>query len=256
MSTPMDRKEYLKLERSNIDPDPEILEWYLPAIGALLWITNVRLDISFAFSTMAQIASNPTPAHVSAVKRIFRYLSGTTDYVICYGDSDNPKLYGYVDSDWGGCQQTFRSTTGYIFFKNGGVVSHSSKRQPTVACSSTEAEYTALCQATKEAVWLRLLELEFEGETFPITLKTDNEGSIALAFNPEFHARTKHISMKTHYVREVVARGDVKLEWVEGVKNVADLLTKPLDRILFQRCLEATKLGPMQAHADGGVLEG
>ena len=113
-----------------------------------------------------------------------------------------------------------------------------------------------MCQVIKEAVWLRLLELELEGETFPITLKTDNEGSIALAFNSEFHARTKHISVKTHYVREVVARGDVKLEWVEGVKNVADLLTKPLDRILFQRCLEATKLGPMQAHADGGVLEG
>lgn len=151
VSTSMDREEYLKLERSKTGPDPEILEWCQPAIGALLWITNVRLDISFAVSTMAQFASYPTPAHVSAVKRIFRYLSGTPDYVICYGDSNNPRLYGYVDSDWDGCQQRFRSTTGYIFFKNGGLVSHSSKRQPTVACSSPEAEYTALCQATKEA---------------------------------------------------------------------------------------------------------
>lgn len=108
----------------------------------------------------------------------------------------------------------------------------------------------------KRSVWLRLLELELEGETFPVTLKTDNEGSIALAFNPEFHAGTKHISVRTHHVREVVARGDVELEWVEGVKNVADLLTKPLDRILFPRCLDATKLGPMQAHAEGGVLKG
>lgn len=161
---------------------------------------------------MAQFASNPIPVHVSAMKRIFRYLNGTTDYVICYGDSDNQKLYGYVDSDWDSCQQTFRSTIGYIFLKNGDIVSHSSKRQPTVACSSTEAEYTALCQAIKEAVWLHLLELELEGERFPITLNTDNEGSIALAFNPEFHARTKQINIKTHYVREVVSQGDVKLE--------------------------------------------
>ena len=72
---------------------------------------------------MAQSASNSTPAHVSVVKRIVSYLSGTTDYVICYNNSDNPKLYRYVDSDLGGCQQTFRSTIGYIFFKNGSVVS-------------------------------------------------------------------------------------------------------------------------------------
>lgn len=82
----------------------------------------------------------------------------------------------------------------------------------TVTCSSTEAEYTALCQATKETVWLRLLELVLEGDTFPITLKADNEGSIALAFNPEFPARTKYISVEIHYVPEVVAGGDVKLQ--------------------------------------------
>ncbi len=76
------------------------------------------------------------------------------------------------------------------------MVSHSSKRQPTVACLSTEGEDTALCQVTKELVWLRLLELELEGETFSIILKTDNEGSIALVFNPEFYAHTKHISIK------------------------------------------------------------
>ncbi len=99
MSTLKDRKKYLKLERGNTYLDPEILEWYQPAIGVLLWITNVRLDILFAVSTFAQFASNPTPAHMSTVKQIFCYLSGTTGYVICYCDSDNPKLYGYVDSD-------------------------------------------------------------------------------------------------------------------------------------------------------------
>ena len=102
---------------------------------------------------------------------------------------------------------------------------------------STKAEYTALCQPTKEAVWFCLLELELEGQTFLITLKKDNEGSIALALNSKFNARTKHISIETHFVQEVVAREDIKLECVEGVKNVTDLLTKPLNRIIFQRCL-------------------
>lgn len=69
----------------------------------LLWITNIRLDISFAVSIIAQFVSNPNPAHISVVKQIFRYFSRTIDYVIYYGDSDNPKLYGDVDSDWGGC---------------------------------------------------------------------------------------------------------------------------------------------------------
>ncbi len=122
VSTFMDRKEYFKLERSNTDPDPEILEWYQPAIGALLRIINVRLDISFAVSTIAQISSNSTPLHVSEVKQMICYLSETTDYVICY-----------VNSDCGGCQKTFHSTTGYIFDKNGGVVSHSSKQQLAIA---------------------------------------------------------------------------------------------------------------------------
>lgn len=94
-----------------------------------------------------------------------------------------------------------------------------------------------------------------ERKIFPVNLKTNNEGSIALAFNPEFHAWTKHIGVKTHSIREVVAQRDVKLKWVEGVKNVADRFTKLLNHLLFQHCLEMTKLEPMQAYANGGVLE-
>ena len=191
---------------------------------------------------MAQFASNLVFAYICVVKRIFGYLSRTTDYIICYCDSENPKLSWYLDSDWGGCQQTLHSTSGFIVFKNGGMVNHFSKRQLTIACLSTEAKYTTLCNITKKTVWLRLFELELKGETFPMTLKTDNKSSIVLTFNPEFHAKPKHISVKTHYVREVVARGDVKLEWMEGLKIVADLLIRLLDRILFQPYLEATNL--------------
>lgn len=140
--------------------------------------------------------------------------------------------------------------------KHGGVVSYSSKRQPIIACSSFEIEYTTLCQATKETIWLRLFELELEGNIFLIMLKTDNKGLITLTFNPEFYVQIKHISAKIHYICEVVVQRDMKLKWIEKAKNLADLFTKPLDCILFQHCLEATKLKPMQAYAEGDVLEG
>lgn len=233
VSTSIDWKKYLKLEQSNIDSDLEILEWYQLAIGALLWIINVKLDISFTIFTMAQFTSNPTLTHILTIKRIFCYLNGTTDYVICYGNNNNSKLYGYVDSDWNDCQQTFCSITGYIFFKNRDVVSHFLKQQQTITYLSIEAKCTALCQAIKEVIWLHLLKLKLEGEIFSIMLKTDNKSSIALAFNQEFHAQTKYIGVKTYYIQERIAQGNIKLKWIERVKNVTDLFIKLLDRILF-----------------------
>lgn len=99
---------------------------------------------------MAQFANNQPFIHMSIMKRIFCYLSEIMDYVICYGNSNNPKLYGYVNSDWGDYQQTFHFITGYIFFKNGSIVSHSLKHQPTIAYLFIKAEYTVLCQVTKK----------------------------------------------------------------------------------------------------------
>ena len=123
-------------------------------------------------------------------------------------------MYRYIVSDCDSCQQTFCSIIGYIFFKNEVVISHFLKQQPTIMCLFTKTEYTILYQTTKKVVWLCLLELELEGETFPITLKTDNKGSIVLIYNLEFHVWTKHINIKTHYIWEVVAQTDIKLEWV------------------------------------------
>lgn len=125
------------------------------------------------------------------------------------------------------------------------MVSHSSKQQMAVAYLSTEAKYIAFYQAIEKVVWLHLFELKLEWETFSITLKTDNKGSIILAFNLEFHAWIKYISVKIYYVYEIVTRKDVMLEWIKEIKNVVDLLTKFLDSILFKPCLEAIKLGPI-----------
>ena len=248
VSTPMERS-LLSLIKGIGPPDNNIIDWYAPAIGSLIWLmTTMRPDISYLVVFFSQFTTNPTPDHISGVKRIFHYLASTADLGITYGlkqldHADNYSPVGYVNSDWGGCNSTFRSTTGYVFFFNGGIISHTSKRQPTVALSSTKAEYNALLVAMKEAVWLRQLLLELDGYKHSITLNTDSEGSLALAKNPEFHACTKHINIKVHWVREVIAAGDVTVCWIKGDDNVADVFTKPLDRVLFNKNVNRLGLG-------------
>lgn len=99
ISTFIDWKKYLKLETSNIDSDPKILEWYQPTVSTLLWITNIKLDISFVDFIIAHLASNPTLAYVLTIKQIFYYLSRTTIYIIYYDNNDNQKLNEYINSD-------------------------------------------------------------------------------------------------------------------------------------------------------------
>jgi hypothetical protein len=198
---------------------------------------GTRPDIAFALSVVSQFAQNPNDAHWKAVKRIFRYLCGTLDYGITFG-RDRESLMGYSDADWGGDRSTRRSTSGYVFMMCGGPISWCSKRQATVALSSCEAEYMALTQASKEAVWLQLLmqELGVQG-TDSVKVLVDNQGAIALAKNPEFHTRTKHIDIQYHYIRQEVEKGRIQLEFVESGRMLADCLTKPLPSVKLQQCL-------------------
>ena len=184
--------------------DNDIIDWYTSAIESLIWLMmTMRPDISYLIIFFSQFITNSTLDHVSEVKRIFCYLTDTADLDITYGlkqldHADDYSLVEYVDSNWSGCNSIFRSTTGYVFFFNGGIISHTSKCQLTVTLSSTEAEYNALLIAMKKAVWLRQLLLELDRYKHSITLNTDSEGSLALAKNPEFHACTKHINIKVH----------------------------------------------------------
>ena len=128
---------------------------YQSAVGSLMYaMLGTRPDISFAVGAVSQYSSNPGELHWRAVKRIFRYLKGTVGHSLEYKRSDKI-VHGYSDADWAGNIDNRRSTTGYAFLMNGGAVSWASKQQPTVALSTTEAEYMALAQATKEAVWIR-----------------------------------------------------------------------------------------------------
>ena len=219
--------------------------WYAKAIGSLMYaMLGTRPDIAFAVSLCSRYLGNPTNEHVQAVKRIMRYLRGTIDLELTFSGPLRP-LVGYTDSDWAGDHDTRRSTAGYVFNVGTGAISWNSKRQPTVALSSCEAEYMGQTQCTKEAIWLRGLLRELlaqykHGDLQTTILYGDNQGAIAMAKNPQFHARTKHIDLQWHYVRERVSDGDVELQYVPTEQQIADGLTKalPKDRfIVFRNAL-------------------
>ena len=137
-------------------------------------------------------------------------------------------LMGYSDADYAGDLDTRRSTTGYVFMLNGGVISWSSRLQPTVAASTAEAEYMAASQAVKEALWLRKLTSDLGGDLKTMQLYTDNQAALTLLKNPIASARSKHIDIIYHFARERVARKEVKFDYCPTAKMIADIMTKAL----------------------------
>jgi transposase InsO family protein len=201
---------------------------YREAVGALNWAAlATRPDISFAVSTVARFALNPGPAHWEAVKRIFHYLAGTRDLWLSYGEARRT-LVGYTDAD-SSMAEDHHAISGYAFLIDGGTVSWSSKRQEIVSLSTTESEYVAAMHGLKEAMWLRSLLSEVFGSFKDATvLLCDNQSAIALARDHQYHARTKHIDVRYHFIRWVVDQGVVWLMYCPTEDMVADVLTKAL----------------------------
>src|SRR5882672_7715965 len=147
----------------------------------------------------------------------------------------NIKITGWVDSDWGAFTDTHRSISGYAFSLGSGLVSWSSKKQPTMAMSSTEAEYISSCHGAKEAVWLcSLLKSLGHAQDHASCIHCDNIGSNILTRDPSFHARSKHIDIQHHYVPEQVEASNIHYAYIPTHNNIADCLTKSLPHPKFQ----------------------
>src|SRR3954447_3482679 len=251
VATPLDPSRHLIKrsaeggENKNSDDDAADPTLFRQIIGSLMYLMiGSRPDIAAAISIISQFAADPSRYHYAAAKRVIRYLKGTINYQLHLGSTDESlKLIGYCDANWGNDISTRRSTTGYLFYLSGGVISWSSKRQPTVALSSTEAEYMAITHATKEAIWLRSLmnELGYDQST-PTLIFEDNQSCIALAKNPVHHARTKHIDIQHHFIREKVKSREIELEYISTNKMIADALTKSLPKPEFIRHIRLMKL--------------
>ena len=204
---------------------------YQSAVGSLLYLaTRSRPDIAYAVSSVARFCSKPTRSHWTAVKRIFRYLKGTTSLGLLYTKRANQDgLVGYSDADWAGDCNDYKSTSGYLFQIGGTVVTWKSKKQSCVALSTAEAEYMALASAAQEAVWIRELNSDLGNQqSQPTLILEDNQSAIAMAKNPQYHRRSKHINIKFHYVREQVSNGKIHLEYCPTEDMLADMLTKAI----------------------------
>ena len=176
---------------------------YRSVIGALQYLTMTRPDIAFATNRLSQYLQAPTTAHWSACKRILRYLVGTQDVALHFKPSSVFNLHGYSDADWAGNLDDRKSTSGFCIYLGGNLISWCSKKQHVVARSSTESEYRSLALATSELIWIQAL-LNEVGVCFtgcPV-LWCDNISARSLASNPVYHARTKHIELDIHFVRD------------------------------------------------------
>ncbi|CEP00028.1 hypothetical protein PBRA_007762 [Plasmodiophora brassicae] len=234
---------------------------YRAAVGHLMWLLHTRPDIAYAVNEVSRYVQDPGPAHFVALKRVFRYLNGTRNYGLLFeggGETATPLLVGYSDSDWGGDLDTRRSTSGCVFLLNGCPVSFRSKKQTTVALSSCEAETVASTLAATEGVWLRnvLDELGFP-QAQPTPLHVDNQGAIAFANSEINHSKMKHLALKDHFVRELVASNQIKVHYVRSCENLADIFTKPLGKHKFVEFRAALKCVPhphmnLDSQVEGG----
>ncbi|KAH9309120.1 hypothetical protein KI387_037031, partial [Taxus chinensis] len=173
--------------------------------------------------------------HWQAVKWILWYLRGTMGTVLCYSGSDTT-LHGYVDSDMAGDVDSRRSTTGYIYTVGGTAMSWISRLQKLVALSTTEAEYVAATEASKEMIWLQQLLEELGHKQEECKLYSDSQSAIHLAKNSAFHSRMKHIQLRYHFIRTTLEEDKLKLEKIHTSQNPADMMTKVVTRDKLKLC--------------------
>lgn len=250
INTPLAANTQLSQEGSSTFSDPTL---YRSVVGALQYLTFTRPDISVAVNKVCQFMHSPTDAHWIAVKRILRYLKQTINYGLHLGRPSAINLQAFSDADWAGCPDNRRSTSGYCIFIGGNLVSWSARKQKTVSRSSTEAEYRSLATATTEIIWIQSLLSELGFLTPTPTLWCDNLGATYLTANPIFHARTKHIEIDYHFVRERVAQKKLQVRFISSKDQLADIFTKGLGSPRFQELRDKLTIGAPKLNLREGI---
>ena len=246
MATPMSTSCYLDKDEKG---KPVDLSKYRGMIGSLLYLTASRPDIMFSVCMCARYQANPKESHLTAVKRIMRYLVGTQNVGLWYPKGTTCSLIGYSDSDFAGCKLDRKSTSGTCHLLGSALVSWHSKKQVSVALSTAEAEYVAAGSCCAQILWMKQQLLDYGVALDCIPIRCDNTSAINLTKNPIQHSRTKHIEIRHHFIRDHVQKGDCMLEFVESSKQLADIFTKPLQKenfffirrelgIIDQSCIE------------------
>ncbi|CAI7854451.1 unnamed protein product [Closterium sp. NIES-54] len=260
--TPMSPNDLSKIRNGTWSTEEGVagdVKVYQRLIGSLMYAAvTTRPDMSFTVNTLAQSCVAPRRIHMRAALRALRYLVDTADRVIRYERQGGEQVVGYIVSDWGG-ETDGKSRSAYIFKVGGGAISWYSKKQDSVAASVSEAEYKALSEGAKEAIWLRSLLAEMHvGDGGAIPLLCDNEAAVSLAHNPVLHQRTKHIKVAWHFVRDAVRQQEVEVHSVCSHLQDANMLTKALPSLQLHENLEHISMRVMAAKARasfaGGVV--
>ena len=208
---------------------PEQATKYRQCCGSLQYITFTRPDLSFAVSKLTQYMHTPTELHLQALKRMLRYLKGTATSSLLLSKTNNFNLEAYVDADWAGSLDDRKLTGGYLIYLGCNLIGWSSKKQSTVARSSIESEFKAVANTSVELQWLSKLIQELCLPAFhPPKIWCDNLGAVFISSNAAFRARTRHVEVDFHFVREQVSSNQLKVHSISSNNQLADILTKPL----------------------------
>lgn len=210
--------------------------YYKQMVGSLMYMTATRPDLMYAVSLISRFMEAPTELHHQAIKKTLRYLKGTINYGMFYKKSEGKELVSFSDSDYAGDLDDRKSTSGYFFLLSGAAVSWSSRKQPVVTLSTTEAEFIAAASCACQGIWLRrILEEVNYTQQGPIMLFCDNSSTIKLSKNPVLHGRSKHTDVRFHFLRDLTKEGAVKLCYCRSDEQIADILTKPLKANSFMK---------------------
>ncbi|WKA11357.1 hypothetical protein VitviT2T_028863 [Vitis vinifera] len=230
MKTPMSSSIKLDMDEKGKSIDSTM---YRGMIGSLIYLTASRPDIMYSVCLCARFQSCPKESHLSAVKRILRYLKGTMNIGLWYPKGDNFELIGFSDANFAGCRVERKSTSGTCHFLGHSLVSWHSKKQNSVALSTAEAEYIAAGLYCAQILWMKQTLSDFNLSFEHAPIKCDNTSAINISKNLVQHSRTKHIEIRHHFLRDHAQKGDITLEFVSTKDQLADIFTKPLSEEQF-----------------------
>ncbi|GJV35354.1 retrovirus-related pol polyprotein from transposon TNT 1-94 [Tanacetum coccineum] len=252
--TPMVEQAKLKLDLVGKPVDHTD---YRSMIGSLMYLTSSRPDIMFATCMCARYQANPNEHHVSAVKRIFRYLKGTINLGLWYPKDSGFDLTAYSDADHAGCHLDRKSTSGSVQFLGDKLVCWSSKKQNCVSISTAESEYVAVSGCCAQVLWMRTQLTDYGFFFDKVPIYCDSKSAIAISCNPVQHTRTKHIDVRYHFIKDHVEKGTIELYFVGTEFQLADLFTKSLPEARFKFLVEKLGAWPsIDGTSDKGFLVG
>ena len=207
---------------------------YRSMIGSLLYLTASRPDISYSVGVCARYQANPKESHITALKRIIKYVKATVEFSVWYSKDTNDVLAGYFDANWAGNADDRKSTSRGCFYMSNNLVSWMSKKQNSISLSTAEAEYIAAGSCCTQLLWMQKPLHDYGICQEHLTIYCDNTSAINISKNSIQHSRTKHIEIRHHFIRELVEDGILTLKFIHTDDQKADLFTKPLDNKRFE----------------------